>query len=120
MTKFEKPSKELEDMLDNLVISLDCTKRKMFGCPCFFVNGNMYSGVFEDTIFLRFSISEQKELKKHFDGINQFEPIKGRKMKEYITISENIWQNIDTVKELLTKSYSYVSSLPVKEKKKHK
>jgi TfoX/Sxy family transcriptional regulator of competence genes len=118
MRKYEKPSEELTFLLDDLTQLYNCSKRKMFGCPSYFVNGNMFAGVFEDTIYLRLSVEEQNEIKERFDDVNQFEPLTGRKMKEYISISENLWQDISIVKSLLAKAYNYTSSLPVKQKKK--
>ncbi|NHK29760.1 MAG: TfoX/Sxy family protein [Asgard group archaeon] len=118
MRKYEKPSEELSFLLDELTQFYNCSKRKMFGCPSYFVNGNMFAGVFEDTIYLRLSEEDQIETKEQFEDINQFEPLTGRKMREYIAISENLWQDVSIVKSLLAKAYSYASSLPVKQKKK--
>ena len=114
MNKWEKPIEELEILLDDLTRLFNCTKRKMFGCPSYFINGNLFAGVFGDTIFLRLSKVEQNKIKNEFNDINQFESLTGCKMKEYITISENIWQDITIVKSLLAKAYRYASSLPAK------
>jgi TfoX/Sxy family transcriptional regulator of competence genes len=118
MSKYEKPLPELVEILDELTQNYQCTKRKMFGCPSFFVNGNMFAGVFEDTIYLRLSLEEQEDLRKQYDDISQFEPIIGRKMREYIVLTEEIWQDVKIVREVLDTAYRYASSLPPKEKKK--
>ena len=62
----------------------------MFGCPVFFVNSNMFSGVFEDDIFIRLSEKDRKELFSKYDEAAPFEPMKGRKMKEYVVLPESI------------------------------
>jgi TfoX/Sxy family transcriptional regulator of competence genes len=118
MSKYEKPLTELIELMDNLTTIYEHTRRKMFGCPSYFVNGNMFAGVFEDTIYFRLSIDQQESLRKKYDDINQFEPLVGRKMKEYIVITEEIWKDINNVKTILNESYNYTQSLPIKQKKK--
>jgi TfoX/Sxy family transcriptional regulator of competence genes len=47
-----------------------------------------------------------------------FEPMKGRVMKEYVVLPDSLYNDPEKFNELLSRSYEYVSSLPVKPKKK--
>ncbi len=47
MEKWQKPSEQTTAIYQNIVSRLDgVEKRTMFGCPCAFVNGNMFFGVY--------------------------------------------------------------------------
>ncbi len=53
--KWKKVSPEVSGYLDEMLGSFICARRTMFGCPAYFVNSNMFAGVFENLIFLRLS-----------------------------------------------------------------
>lgn len=52
---WKKANKELSDFLDGALSSFKCQKKIMFGSPAYFVNTNMFTGVFQDDIFIRLS-----------------------------------------------------------------
>lgn len=58
-------------------------RRKMFGHPCYFLNGYMIAGVFGDFLFLRLPTSRIQELEASGEA-TPFEPIAGRKMSDYV------------------------------------
>ena len=116
--KWKKPSEELMALLDTLVQPYNCTPRKMFGSPTYFVNNNMFTGVHEDVIFLRFSKEDQELILIEDPDIEHFEPLEGRKMREYMTLSMDFCREIPRLEKWLNRSYQYVSSLPPKIKKK--
>lgn len=117
---WRKPSQELAEHLDNCVLRFHPEKRKMFGHPVHFVNNNMFAGIFGDEIFIRLSEADRDRLFTEVDEAQQFEPIEGRPMREYVVIPESIHGNAQMFDEWLDKSFTYVSSLPAKEKKVRK
>ena len=112
--KWKKPSQELMDLLDTIIQPYNCTPRKMFGSPTYFVNNNMFAGVHEDVIFLRLSEEGRKLIMDEFPDVGHFEPLEGRKMREYMTLPEEICRDIPKLEKWLERSYQFVSSLPPK------
>lgn len=118
--KWKKPSQELMQLLDTLLQPYECTQKKMFGSPTYFVNNNMYTGVHKDTIFIRLSEEDRKAIQEEDPDAEQFEPLKGKKMSEYMTLSEDICRDIPKLEKWLERSFLFVSSLPLKLLKKRK
>ncbi len=114
--KFEKPSEELIGILDQAMEKRGAERRKMFGSPCYFVNRNMMTGVHQSTLFVR--LSEDDKEWAAGEGASGFEPMKGRVMREYMVLPEEVLRNGERLDDYLDRSYEYVSSLPPKEKKK--
>ncbi|UCC12764.1 MAG: TfoX/Sxy family protein [candidate division WOR-3 bacterium] len=115
---WKKTSKEVTDFLSQETKNMDCEQKKMFGCPVFFINGNMFMGAHEDNIFLRLPEKDRTHLLSTYDETRVFEPIRGRIMREYIVFPENLYHNKKVFNKVLKKSVSYVSSLPPKRKKR--
>ena len=108
------------ELLATLLEPYNCTSRKMFGSLTYFINNNMFAGVHEDIIFLKLSEKDRKEIKEEFPDVNQFEPLEGRKMREYIVLDEDIYRDIPTLEKWIERAISYVSSLPPKVPKQKK
>ncbi len=89
MEKWRKPDEQVigiyQEVADKLI---GIEQRKMFGCPCAFINGNMFFGVFEDKLFLRISEDQKEQLSTSFE-IQPFSP-SGRVMKAYVTIPKRL------------------------------
>jgi len=120
MPKFEKSKPETIELIAELTKTIKCDKRTMFGYPCYFLNGNMFTGLFGDQVFFRLPVADQEKLKKKYPLLSVFEPIKGRAMKEYLSVSEGLKTEKSDLKKLLSLSYEYASSLPKKKKKEKK
>jgi TfoX/Sxy family transcriptional regulator of competence genes len=114
---WKKSPKELTDLLDERLKDVDCQKRKMFGFPAYFINGYMFTGTFEEHRFLRLSENERENIHGEFEGVEPFEPTKGRAMKEYVVLPKLLYENKKEFFLWMNKSISYVSSLPPKKKK---
>jgi TfoX/Sxy family transcriptional regulator of competence genes len=117
---WKKPSEELSQFLEEKIASFNVKKRKMFGCPAYFVNNNMLAGVFQDDIFMHLSEADRIEIRSIYDEAIPFEPIKGRIMKEYVVLPDTLYNNSEKFQEWLNRSYQFVSSLPVKKLKQKK
>ena len=114
--KWQKPSEEVASFLRERLKNIKCDSRKMFGCPSYFINNNMFTGVFQKRIFIRLSPDDLEETLKKYPEVRHFEPRKGMVMKEYVSLPESIHQQRNVFASLLKKSLKYVQSLPPKEK----
>jgi TfoX/Sxy family transcriptional regulator of competence genes len=115
--KWKKVSLELSELLENSLEDFACQKKKMFGCPAYFVNNNMFTSVHQDNIILRLSEDDRKKIKNDFDEAEPFEPMEGRVMKEYIVVPEVLYSDAETFDSWLNRSFDYASGLPPKKKK---
>jgi TfoX/Sxy family transcriptional regulator of competence genes len=88
----------------------------MFGCPAYFVNDNMFTGAFQESIFLRLSEEDRNRLSQSYDKATPFEPMKGRIMKEYMVVPETLYNDEDEFMSWLKLSYDYASKIPTKKK----
>ena len=115
MSKWKKSSQELiHQFYDTLETFDNVEMQKMFGYPCSFLNGNMFSELHEENWVLRINELDREEIKKQ--GAQPFVPM-GRKMKEYVLIPEFIKNNSNALKEWIQRLLEFVSSLPSKAKK---
>jgi TfoX/Sxy family transcriptional regulator of competence genes len=61
--KWIEPSQQLVDTFEHLVPeAAGVEKRKMFGYPCSFVKGNMFMGLFQESMILRLSEKDREAL----------------------------------------------------------
>jgi len=117
---WKKANPALIEMLEEAVRNYDCDRRVMFGSPTFFVNGNMFAGVHEDTIILRLSEKDQQEVFAEYDEVKPFTPMAGRPMKEYAGLPESIAASGEVFGKWLGRSYRYAASLKPKEPRRTK
>lgn len=116
MEKWQKPSKETIAIYQNIVARLDgVEKRTLFGCPCAFVNGNMFFGVYQDQLFLRMN-DEQRELLNQIAPVKSFSPM-GKVMKAYIDIPEEIINDQEKLLALVQNALHPAQVLPPKKTK---
>lgn len=95
------------------------TIKPMFGNIGSFINGNMFSGLFGNQIFVRLPEEERLRLLKK-EGASEFSPMPGRAMKEYITLPERWRQEPDKIREWIELSIAWVGEMPEKVSKKTK
>ena len=62
--KWVKAPDELKILLEEVMKGVDCEKRPMFGYPAYFINSNMFVGLFQDQLFVRLSADQLQELRK--------------------------------------------------------
>ena len=92
-------------------------RRKMFGYPAGFVNGNMFAGVFQDQIVVRLPEAKRADLTKA--GGQPFAPM-GRAMREYVVVPPSFHENRAALGRWLTEAFRFGLALPVKEPKPRK
>lgn len=117
MDKMPRSTKEAETFLRAMLPDTpEVTVRPMFGNLSAFVNGNMYTGVFGDDLFVRLSEKDTAELLK-FKGASSFEPMKGRAMKGYAVVPRAWKGDSAKVKPWVTKALDFTGKMPPKAKK---
>jgi TfoX/Sxy family transcriptional regulator of competence genes len=112
--KWQKPPEKLVRFFEEKAAPLDCERRKMFGYPCAFKNGNMFFGTFEDGIFLRMGQEGVVKARAMHKEIKPFEPRPGRPMREYMVLPEKIFADDSVFDPLLEESLRYAATLPPK------
>ncbi len=111
---WKKPSQELIKLLVSRMEPFSAQKKAMFGSTVYFANGNMFIGVHEDHIFLRLPEAGRKELLSRFNDAAQFEPMKGRPMREYMIIPPVLYENKEAFDRWIEQSMDYTTILPKK------
>ena len=115
-----KASKELGERLASHLEKYHCERRRMFGADVWFVNGNMFAGVFGDGMILRLSDEDGLSIKKEMPGTGVFSPTIRMVMREYVFIPASGLSDLDRIDGWIDRSYGLVSSLPAKAPKKKK
>jgi TfoX/Sxy family transcriptional regulator of competence genes len=118
--EWKKPSQELIKFLVDRMEPFSAQKKAMFGSTVYFANGYMFIGVHEDHIFLRLPEDGRKELRDSFEGVTQFEPMKGRPMREYMIVPPRLYECTAEFSPWIKRSMDYVMSLPPKAPKTKK
>jgi len=88
-------------------------KRKMFGYPCRFLNGNLFTGLHQEDWLIRLGEGDRNAIIEKYDT-KQFEPMAGRVMREYVLLPEEILEDEDLLQHWIERSYSFAGSLPPK------
>ena len=86
-------------------------QRKMFGYPAAFVNGHMFAGVFQASLFVRLAEKDRTELIEK-EGATPFAPMPGRVMREYVVLPPSIVESEAKLTAWLSRASRYVASLP--------
>lgn len=115
--KWVKSPPELVGFFESLTAAFPAAqKKKMFGYPCIFMNGNLTAGLFQDRMMLRLAEAD-RDLFLRQSGTRVFEPMPGRPMKEYVEASPALLRDARKLGEWLERSVRYAQSLRPKVKK---
>lgn len=90
-------------------------RRVMFGYPCAFTEGKMFTGVFAASVIVRLPEARRGEVTKPPSAV-PFEPWPGRAMKEYIQLSGAMIASKAKLKALIREALEYTRSLPAKKR----
>ena len=117
---WEKPLPELIRILEEVSEPFELIeRRKMFGCPAYYINGNMFAGVYGQQLFLRLPEEARAELSERLDA-KPFEPMAGRPMKEYVTMPEAVWSDPAALDDWMRRSVEFAAAMPPKQPKPRK
>jgi TfoX/Sxy family transcriptional regulator of competence genes len=98
--------------------SPDVERRQMFGYPCSFVNGQLFTGLFGSGWMVRLGEDERRQLIE--EGATRFEPMPGRPMREYVLFPTAMVDDDAALHRWLRMSLEYARALPPKEPKPRK
>lgn len=88
--------------------------RPMFGNVAAFVNGNMFTGLFGQDLFVRLPEEQRAELVE--EGGSEFQPMPGRAMKEYMSLPRTWQREPDRARTWIERSLAWAAGLPQKKK----
>ena len=112
--KWQKAPEELKALIERVVAGIDCVKRPMFGYPAFFINGNMFAGLFQSYLFLRLSPAQVTDLTQRHLATYPLEPMPRRPMKDYFVIPEILHHQEKVIQAIAAQAATYVRALPPK------
>src|ERR671937_2038776 len=89
--------------------------RPMFGNISAFVNGNMFTGLFGDDLFVRVADTDRDQLLKQ--GATDFSPMPGRPMRGYVVLPAGWAEREATTREWIRRALAFTQTLPAKSAK---
>jgi TfoX/Sxy family transcriptional regulator of competence genes len=87
-------------------------RRKMFGYPAAFAGGKLFAGLHQDSFILKLAEKDREQLQSTH-GALPFEPMPGRRMKEYVVLPPAVLADRARLEEWLARSLAYVSATPI-------
>lgn len=113
---WEKSSLELVALFEALIPKeAGVSQKKMFGWPCCFVNGNLFTGLHKQSMIFRLSDADRTAFLK-LDGAADFEPMPGRKMKGYAMLANPLSRDREELQAWVRRSLEFARGLPTKSK----
>ena len=109
--KWQKAPEDLKRVLDSAMQGIECEKRPMFGYPAYFINRNMFIGLFQDQLFMRLSESTLSALKGKSIAVRNLEPMPGRPMKDYFVIPRELLLSPPDLRHLVEEAAQYARTL---------
>ena len=114
-----KPSEHAKAAFSKLVPDEPTvTMRPMFGNLAAFVNGNMFSGLFGEDLFVRLPDDQTAPIRKQ--GGRDFEPMPGRAMKGYVMVPANWSAKPAATKAWIGAALAFTRAMPPKAAKAKK
>lgn len=117
---FRAAPPEMVALFEKVMLAFpDAQVKKTFGYPSAYVNGQMFSGLHNESMILKLPPGDLKTILA-LDGAHAFEPMPGRPMKEFAVVPPSLLHSEPELVEWLHKAFTYVGSLPPKPPKKSK
>ena len=97
---------------DALARTKNVEERKMFGCACFFLDGNVLAGVWKDALIARLGPDEGEAalLEPHVRAFD----ITGRPMRNWVAVEPEGVEDDDQLKAWIQQAVKFVGKLPAK------
>src|SRR5712671_3465155 len=115
-----KSPQSLIDLFDKSVpSSVTVSRRKMFGYPAAFANGNLFIGLHQNDFIMRLSEEDRARFSAEY-GERVFEPMKGRPMREYVRLPEELLTDAPRRAPWIKRSLEYAEGIKPKAKPKPK
>jgi TfoX/Sxy family transcriptional regulator of competence genes len=103
----------LVDLFECVTPGPPAVQRKMFGYPAVFVNGNMFMGLFQESMILRLPTGPREEI-LNIHNAKIFEPMAGRPMREYAGVPQPVLSDKKELTAWVAKAFEYGGSLKPK------
>ena len=114
MPSFAKSPPELIERFASVADAFpDAESRQMFGYPCLFVGGNMVTGLFDESWFVRLGEPERSELLA-MDGAGPFAPMPGRPMSGYVVLPASVLASDAELLAWVARALEFGHGLPAK------
>ena len=114
--KWRPSPPDLLETFDEVAPPPPVVRRKMFGYPAAFVNGNMFLGLFQDQMIVRLPEQAREDLIRKGGAL--FEPMPGRPMREYVVVPPELLGDSKGLSSWVAKALAYGRELPPKDAKK--
>ena len=88
-------------------------RRPMFGFPCAFTGGRLFTGLHQADILVRLGEEDRAKLLA-MPGARTFEPMAGRPMREYILVPAGFHADRHTLRAWIERALEFTASLPGK------
>src|SRR5712671_2239290 len=113
-----KSPQSLIDLFDESVpSSVTVSRRKMFGYPAAFANGNLFIGLHQNDFIMRLSEEDRTRFSARY-GERTFEPMKGRPMREYVRLPEELLTDVRKRAPWIKRSLKYAELIKPKPRSK--
>ena len=96
---------------DALARKKNIEEKKMFGCICFFLNGNALAGVWKNRLIARLG-PDEGELAMLEPHVRAFD-ITGRPMRNWVAVEPEVVED-DQLKDWIERTVKFVKTLPAK------
>lgn len=117
--KWRKSPPELVALFDAVLPEgAGIERRQMFGYPCAFVNGNMFTGLHQENMIVRLSEADREAFLQQ-PGASLFKPFGASSkmvMREYVSVPADMLADREAVAAWVMRAVDYTSSLPPKTK----
>ena len=114
MPGFAKSPPELVERFNAVTAEVPGAERKlMFGYPALFVGGNMVSGLYESSWFVRVGDAEGAELLA-VEGAGPVEIMPGRTMAGYVALPPSVIVDDSAARSWLDRAIAFGQTLPPK------
>jgi TfoX/Sxy family transcriptional regulator of competence genes len=113
-----KASPETVAILDAALGSSGATRRMMFGCPSYALEGKLFAGVWGGRVFVR--LPDADRVAALAEGGDPFEPLEGRPLRMYALLPEAAVADREALSLWLERSRKFVRSLPRRPRRRSK
>lgn len=116
LPKFQKSAPELVERFGAAVERAgraDVTRKQMFGYPCAWVGGNMATGLFAQSWWVRLAPERLAAVIEAGEAA-PFEVMPGRPMKGYAVMAPGVVADETTLDAWLREAFDYTATLPPK------
>jgi len=85
-------------------------EKRMFGCICFFINGNALAGVWKDRLIARLG-PDEAEVALRESHVRAFD-ITGKPMRNWVAVEPEGVEDDDQLKDWIQRAIKFVKTLP--------